>query len=59
MGSHDEDLHPLAKGLLAALTVVLVCVGAALLVFGLWVRSVPTFAIGVACICGAVITRPT
>jgi hypothetical protein len=58
MGSYDED-SPAVKAVLTFATLVLVCVGAALLVFGLWVRSVPTLAIGVACICGAVITRPT
>jgi hypothetical protein len=58
MGSYDED-SPAVKAVLTFATLVLVCAGAALLVFGLWVRSVPTFAIGVACICGAVITRPT
>jgi hypothetical protein len=58
MGRYDEE-NTFAKGLLAVAAVTLVCVGAALLVFGLWVRSVPMFAIGVACVCGAVITRPT
>jgi hypothetical protein len=57
--SHDNDLHPLAKALLAAFTVVLVCAGGGLLTFGIWTRSTPLAALGVACIFGACITRPT
>jgi hypothetical protein len=59
MGDYDRGLHPVAKALLATFTVVLVCAGGGLLTFGTWTRNFPVAALGVACIFGAYITRPT
>lgn len=59
MGGHDRELHPAARATLVTITVVLVCAGSALLVSGCFTRSAPMAALGVACIFGAVITRPT
>lgn len=59
MANHNRELHPAARAALVTVTLVFVCAGGALLVSGCFTRSAPMAALGVACIFGAVITRPT
>ena len=56
--SHGED-QPILRGALAAASVVLICAGVALLVFGIADRSVSTGALGLAFIFGAILVVPT
>ena len=56
--THDRE-QPLVKLALALTATLLVCVGGAVLTMGIWERSVPAAAMGVACVFGALIVRPT
>lgn len=57
MARYDRE-QPIVNILLALAATLFVCVGGGLLVLGLWVKSVPTAALGLAFAFAAVGVRP-